>query len=504
MSVIIDEKVGKQVDPTLYNEDLAPVPAAKKTWGWLNFTTVWMGMVHNIVAYETAGSLLGLGMNVWQALATVVVANVVLIAAMWINSIAGAKYGLPFPVLIRAAFGYKGAQIPVFVRAFVAIFWFAVQAYAGSQAVGAVFGVLIPGWNSLGNVHVLGMGLNTGIAVALFWAMHAWVVSHGMDRVKFFELWAGPLVILLGLGLMIWALSVSHGLGPLFSQPSKLSAAAFWKLFGVSVTGLVGVWSTLVLNIPDFTRFSRSQKDQIVGQSIGLPGTAILFAVMSIVITSGTVIAFGKPIWDPVQLLQKFGNPIVLILGAFALLIATLSVNVAANVVSPAYDLVNMFPKKLNFVRAGMITIVIALLFAPWLWFNNAGTIFNVLGAIGGSLGPVAGIMMADFFIVRRRIYQLDAFYDKKSRYAYRNGWNGRALLALAFGLVVAFVGLVVPILHVLYNYSWFLGVGVGFISYALLMRPERSYVSSPANAKSGMRVQESGTFDVDEQEADA
>ncbi len=462
-------------DPALYNEDLAPVPIAKRTWGWLNFTTVWMGMVHNIVAYETAGSLLGLGMNVWQALATVVVANIVLIVAMWFNSVAGAKYGLPFPVLIRAAFGYRGAQIPVLVRAFVAIFWFAVQAYAGSQAVNVVLGVMIPGWNTLGQIHLLGLGLNSAIAVLLFWSLHAWIISHGIERVKHFELWAGPLVILLGLGLVTWALSTAHGFGPIFSEPSKLTGGAFWRLFALSVTGLVGVWSTLVLNIPDFTRFSRSQRDQMVGQAVGLPGTAILFAVMSIIITSGTVIAFGKPIWNPVQLLAQFGNPLILTLGAIALLVATLSVNVAANVVSPAYDLVNLFPKKLNFISAGLISIVIALFFAPWLWFNSANTIFNVLGAIGGSLGPVAGIMVADFYIVRSRQYDVQAFYLRRGPYGYRSGWNVRALVALGLGLMAAFIGLFVPALQVLYSYSWFLGVSIGFLSYSLLMRSQSS-----------------------------
>ena len=469
VDVLVSDKIN--FDPKLYNEDLAPVPIEKRTWGWLNFTTIWMGMVHNIVAYEVAGSLLGLGMNVWQALATVVVANLVLIVAMWLNSVAGAKYGLPFPVLIRAAFGYKGAKIPILVRGFVAIFWFSVQAYAGSQAVGAILGTLIPGWNSLSSINVLGMGLNVAIAVLLFWALHAWVISHGMERIKYFEMWAGPLVIVLGLALTVWALHIAHGFGPIFSEPSKLSAGEFWRLFGLSVTGLVGVWSTLVLNIPDFTRFSRSQKDQIIGQTIGLPVTAILFAIMSIIITSGSVIAFGKPIWNPVQLLLRFGNPIVLILGAFALLIATLSVNVAANVVSPAYDLVSLFPKKLNFIKAGMISIIAALFFAPWLWFNNAGTIFNVLGAIGGGLGPVAGIMLADFYIVRQRIYKLSAFYEKTSDYGYRNGWNGKALISLALGLFIAFIGLVVPAIQILYTYSWFLGISVGFVSYALLMR---------------------------------
>jgi len=466
-------------DSSLYNEDLAPVKKEKRNWTWFNYTTVWMGMVHNIVAYETAGSLLGLGMNVWQALATVITANIILIAVMWLNSAAGAKYGVPFPVLIRSAFGYKGAQLPIIIRAFVAIFWFAVQAYLGSKAVGAVLGTLIPGWNSLSSIHIVGMGLNDALAVALFWILHAWVISHGMERVKFFELWAGPLVIVLGLALVIWAITVSKGLGPLFSEPSTLSGGAFWTAFGVSVTGLIGTWATLILNIPDFTRFARSQKDQVVGQAIGLPGTAIIFAIMSIITTSGTIIAFGKPIWDPVQLLQQFGNPIVLFLGAFALLIATLSVNVAANVVSPAYDLVNLFPKKLNFVKAGLISIVIALFFAPWLWYNNSDTIFNVLGAIGGALGPVGGIMIGDYYLVARRNYDLNSFYKKDGLYEYKNGWNIKALAALAIGLLASFIGLIFPALKELYTYSWFFGIGFGFISYVLLMKSERVAESS-------------------------
>lgn len=471
-------------DPSLYNEDLAPLEKGKRNWNWLNYTTVWMGMVHNIVAYETAGSLLGLGMSVWQALATVIAANIILIIAMWLNSAAGAKYGIPFPVLIRASFGYKGAQLPIIIRAFVAIFWFAVQAYLGSKAVGAVLGALIPSWNSLSSIHVLGMGLNDALAVALFWILHAWVISHGMERVKFFELWAGPLVIVLGLALVIWAISVSNGLGPLFDEPAKLTGGAFWSAFGISITGLIGTWATLILNIPDFTRFARSQKDQVIGQAIGLPGTAIIFAIMSIITTSGTIIAFGRPIWDPVELLQQFGNPIVLFLGAFALLIATLSVNVAANVVSPAYDLVNLFPRKLNFIKAGLISIVVALFFAPWLWYNNSGTIFNVLGAIGGALGPVGGIMIADYYLIARRKYDLASFYKKDGIYEYTNGWNVKALIALLIGLIASFIGLIIPALKELYTYSWFLGIGLGFISYLFLMKSEKLSKASLENVE--------------------
>ncbi|MFT8390414.1 MAG: NCS1 family nucleobase:cation symporter-1 [Sporolactobacillus sp.] len=467
--------------PNLYNADLAPVNAKQKSWTWINFTTIWMGMVHNIVAWETAGSLIGLGMSVWQAVFTVIVANAVLITGMWLNSVAGVKYGVPFPVIIRAAFGHKAANIPVVLRAFVAIFWFAVQAYAGSAALNAILGALFPGWNHLAQINVIGMGLNTAISVVLFWLLHIFIIMKGMHRIKLFELWAGPLVIVLGLILVIWSLIAAHGFGPFFTNPGKLTNAQFWTIFPVSVTGLVGVWATLVLNIPDFTRFSKTQKDQAIGQLIGLPGTAVLFALMSIITTSGTVIVFGHPIWNLVDLLQKFGNPFLLFFGAIALIIVTLSVNIAGNVVSPAYDLVNLFPKKLNFIKAGIISIILSLFFAPWLWFNSAGIIMQVMGAVGGALGPVAGIMFADFYIVHRRQYDIDSFYREESAYTYSHGWNINALIAMGIGTVLALIGLFVPELKSFYAYSWFIGVGAGFIIYALLMSMKDKHVKQEA-----------------------
>lgn len=417
-------------------------------------------------------------MSPWQALETVTVANVILILAMWANSMAGAKYGLPFPGLLRASFGRNGAQIPVAIRAFVAIFWFAVQTYVGSLAVKAILGGLIPGWNSL-DVSILGMGLNGWISFGIFWVLHAYVIFRGMERIKFFELWAGPIVIVAGLALVIWAVGAAGGVGPLVDQPSRLAPGEFWPLFALSVTGLVSVWSTLVLNIPDFTRFSRSQRDQMTGQAIGLPLTTILFSIMSIAITAGSTVAFGRPIAEPVELMQAFGNPIVLIIGGAIIMIATLSVNVAANIVSPAYDLVNMFPKRLNFVSAGLISIVIGVLFLPWLWMDNAATIFAVLGYIGGALGLVAGIMLADFYLIRRRNYDLGSFYTRGGLYEYSGGWNLRAIAATAIGLVVAFVGVFAPLVGVeslgfLSAYTWFLGLAVSFFAYALLMRSAR------------------------------
>ena len=469
----------EKFDPTLYNNDLAPIPEEKRNWSWVNYSTVWMGMVHNVVAYTTAAGLIALGMSPWQAIGTVTVANIVLILAMWANSIAGAKYGLPFPVLLRASFGRNGAQIPVVIRAFVAIFWFAVQTYVGSQAINAILGGIIPAWNSL-DASILGMGLNAWISFAIFWALHAYVIFHGMERIKFFELWAGPIVIVAGMVLVGWAANAAGGVGPLFDQSSELGPGEFWPLFAVSVTGLVSVWSTLVLNIPDFTRFSRSQRDQMTGQAIGLPLTTILFSIMSIAITAGSAVAFGRPIADPVALVQEFGNPVILFVGGAVILIATLSVNVAANIVSPAYDLVNLFPRRLDFVSAGLISIVIGVFFMPWLWMDDAGTIFAVLGYIGGALGPVAGIMLADFYLIRRRNYDLESFYTRDGDYEYAGGWNPKAVAATAIGLAVAFVGVLAPLagldsLGFLSGYTWFLGLAVAFFAYAFLMRSERT-----------------------------
>jgi NCS1 family nucleobase:cation symporter-1 len=474
------------LDNSLYNEDLAPIAIEKRNWGWLSYSMIWMGMVHNIVSYELAGSLIGMGMSVWQALGAVLLSNLALIAAICLNSVGGAKYGLPFPVLIRASFGYKGAHVPVLIRAFVAIFWFAVQAYAGSKAVGAVLSVVYPKWITLGQYSFLGMGVNDWIAFGAFWLLHAWVISHGMERVRRFEMWAGPLVIVLALGLVFWAVNIAHGLGPLFSIPSKIHGGEFWNSFFLSVTGMIGVLATLVLNIPDLTRFSRSQKDQVIGQAIGLPVMMTIFAFMSIMITADTIIAFGKPITDPVQLLLQFrDHPLIVLLGAFALLIATLSVNVVANVVSPAYDLINLVPRKLNFVKAGIISILIGVLFAPWLWFNNANTIYSIVGAIGGTLGPVSGIMIVDYFLIRRGQYDLNSFFVKDGQYAYRNGWNPQAFLAMGIGVIVALIGLVVPSLQTLYTYNWFLGIATGGFSYFFLMSFKQHQSSGTQEEKS-------------------
>ncbi len=457
-------------DPGLYNADLAPVPQPRRDWSWVNMSTVWMGMVHNVVAYEAAAGLMALGLDALQALLAVAIAYALLFLAMWFNARPGTRYGIPFCVLIRSSFGPTGAQLPVLLRGFCAIFWFAVQGYAGSQAIDAILGTLIPAWAAL-TAPVLGLAIKGWLAVALFWGLHAWIVSHGVHRIRNFELFAGPLVIGVGLLATGWGLHVAHGLGPLFAQPSRLHGGQAWLTFAVGVTGMIGMWSTFAVNIPDLSRFVRSERDQAIGQLVGLPVTAIVFTAMSVITTSATILRFGHPIWDPVALLLALHQPAVLLLGGATILVATLSVNVAANIMPAAYDLVNLMPRRLNFNSAALLVLGIGLLFAPWLWFRDAGSIFAVLGAIGGLLGPVTGIMLADFYLVRRQHLAIGELYVRHGRYGASGGWNLAGIAAFLIGGSAALVGSVVPALAALGAFSWFIGIAVGAAVYALFAR---------------------------------
>ncbi|GAA4504495.1 NCS1 family nucleobase:cation symporter-1 [Gluconacetobacter tumulicola] len=473
-------------DPGLYNADLAPVPPARRDWTWLNMATVWMGMVHNIVVYEAAAGLMALGFSAWECLDVVAVAYMVLFVAMWFNARAGTRYGIPFCVLIRSAFGPSGAQIPVLLRGFCAIFWFSVQSYAASQAVDAILSTLISGWSSL-NVSLLGMRVHMWLAMALIWVLHAWIAGHGVHRIRNFELIAGPLVIAIGALATIWALRVGHGLGPLFAQPSRLHGTAFWSAFAMGVTGMIGIWATFAVNIPDLSRFVRSERDQVIGQAIGLPVTALVFTPMGIITTSATMILFGRPIWNPVELLLTLNHPVVTVLGGATLVLATLSVNVVANIMPAAYDLMNLMPRRLNFDRASSLVLVLGVFFVPWLWFDDAASIYQVLNVVGGLLGPVTGIMLADFYLVRRQTLDVAALYRRGARYDGHDGWNPPALTAFAAGGVMASAGQFLPALAALNTLSWFVGVAAGAVVYLTLSprqeNPQTSESVSPSGA---------------------
>lgn len=456
----------------LYNKDLAPTAIKDRTWNTYNYTALWISMAHCIPTYMMAGGLIALGMNWLQAIITITLGNLIVLIPMLLNAHPGAKYGISFPVLARVSFGTKGANIPAILRAIVACGWFGINTYIGGSALNVLFSSLIPGWKTMGgSFSILGLALPNAITFMIFWAIQIYIIYKGMDWVRKFENWAAPVVIILALGLVIWAVYTAHGFGPLFSEPSKFKTTGeFIKVFIPSLTGMIGFWATLSLNIPDFTRFAKSQRQQMIGQAIGLPPTMTIFSAMGIIVTSATVVIFGKAMWDPVEIVSKFTNPIVLFIGFAGIVIASLSVNIAANIVSPANDFSNVLPTRIDFKTGGLITGILGIVIMPWrLLADPSGYIFNWLGTYSGILGPIAAIIICDYWVCKKRNLNLKNLFDEKGVYAYSKGFNKNAIIALIIGVVVALIGKVVPALSVIVDYSWFAGFGVSFIVYLLL-----------------------------------
>ena len=453
------------VDPQLYNEDLAPIPQSRRTWGTYNYAALWVAMSVCIPTYMLASGLIAGGMSWWQAIGTILLGNLIVLVPMLLNAHAGAKYGIPFPVFVRASFGVKGANIPAVLRALVACGWFGIQTWIGG---GAIFSMLKILWPSAGN-----WPGGIWICFFAFWLVNMAVIWRGIETIKFLEGIGAPFMLCVGLLLLFWITGKAGGLGPVLSAPSKFtSTAAFMKFFIPSLTGMVGFWATVALNIPDFTRYAKSQRAQVVGQALGLPAAMTLYSFIGVAVTSASVVLFGEAIWDPVALLGRFHQPVVASIALVALLVATLNTNVAANVVSPSNDFSNLNPKRISFRTGGMITGVVGILMMPWRLLGDfSAYIFGWLVGYSGLLGPVAGVMIADYFIVRGENLQVDDLYRRGGIYEYSNGFNYRAIVALVCGVAIALIGLAVPGLRWLYDYAWFVGFFMAGAVYVILMR---------------------------------
>lgn len=456
----------------LINDDIAPTRIIQRSWNTYHIAALWIGMSVCIPTYMLASGLIAAGMNWWQALLTITLGNVIVLIPMILNAHAGTKYGIPFPVLARASFGVLGSNIPALLRAVVACGWFGIQTWIGGQAFNSMIILLLPQWA------IFEWG--PAIGFLIFWGMNVYFIVRGTESIKWLESYAAPFLILMGLGLLAWAYFTIGSFGPMFSQPGRLaSTGEFWKVFVPSLTGMVGFWATLSLNIPDFTRYARSQKDQMIGQALGLPPTMALFSFIGVAVTSATVAIFGEAIWDPVVLLSKFQNPFVIFLALVSLSVATLTTNIAANVVSPANDFANLLPRRISFRTGGLITAVLGIVMMPWKLLSDYGTyIFGWLIGYSSFLGPIAGVLIADYFIVRRQKLKVTDLYMRKGSYEFTSGFNLKAIIALASGVAVALVGLVVPEVRFLYDYAWFVGFGVAFIVYLLVM-PRREPLTS-------------------------
>src|SRR5215831_8199448 len=450
-------------ESSLYNRDLAPVPPARRTWRTYNFAALWISMSVNIPTYMLASGMIAGGMNWKQALFTVFLGNVLVLIPMLLNAHAGARYGIPFPVFARASFGVLGANVPAILRALVACGWFGIQTWIGGEALNAMITALSPGWAHL--------AYRAALCFLFFWLLNVAVILRGIETIRFLQGVSAPFLLLIGLALLLWARNKAGGFGPMLSTPSKFQTfEEFFNVFIPSLTGVVGFWATVSLNIPDFTRYARSQRDQMVGQALGLPATMTFYSFIGIAVTSATMIIFGEAIWDPVKVLARLGNPWAVVLAMIALLMATLNVNVAANVVSPANDFSNLSPRRISFRTGGLITAVVGLLMQPWKLLASYGSyIFTWLVGYSGFLGPIAGVLICDYFVVRKKNLAAEDLYRRNGQYEYSRGFHWAAVIALAAGAGVAFIGLVVPPLRVLYDYAWFVGFLVSFVVYSLL-----------------------------------
>ncbi len=480
----------------LYSEDLAPVPKNKRSWGTWNYAALWISMSLCIPTYMLASSLIDGGMNWWQSILTIFIGNTIVLIPMILNGHAGAKYGIPFPVFARASFGVIGANIPAMLRAIVACGWFGIQTWIGGFALYQMLRLWFPALETLPQIFPNSFGLQTGPAITffLFWLLNMYVVYLGVESIKKLLVFKAFFLPIAAIALLVWAISAGNGLGPILHQPSKFETTKqFFHFFFPALTGMVGFWATLSLNIPDFTRYATSQKAQINGQIIGLPPSMTLFSFIGVVVTSATVIIYGKTIWDPLVLAGKFDSKLLVSIAMIAVAISTLATNIAANIVSPANDFAHLSPSKINFKTGGYITGLIGILIFPWkLIADPSGYIFTWLVGYSSLLGPVGGIMIVDYYFIRKQQLITNDLYQHKGIYQYSKGFNAAAIVALIVGIIPNIPGFLTTIklisadtvpdwISSIYNYAWFVGFGVSGFVY---------WLASPTPPKEGLNKQ--------------
>lgn len=550
----------------LYSDDLAPIPASKRTWNKWNLAALWIGMAVCIPTYLLASYMIKTGLNWYEALIIIGLANLIITIPMILNGHAGVKYGVPFPVIGRAAFGTKGIHIASVTRGIIACGWFGVQTWIGGLAIYAIFNAIT------GTQGELGLSVGKFVGFAIFWVINIYFIWKGTESIKWLETYSAPILIFMGIALIWWSYAKADGFTIVLKQSTQLEKTAAtltdidkslflnlnvlndkdgnpkanqyqisangtkseWKILSKEainiselasveavkngqstvkvqfrntdgtintdssivtallvnpneekssklwgyllwLTAMVGFWATMSISIADITRYAASQKDQISGQFIGLPATMMLYSFVGIFVTSAAVINFSDILiaddapWDPVSLISKFKNPIVVIIAQLFMLIATLSTNIAANVIAPANTFSNLFPKRISFRMGGIITGIIGIIIAPW-WLLNE--ISGFLMFVSGLLGPVLGILITDYFLIRHKHIVLADLYKESGMYSYKNtGFNSAAIIALFFGVFLALIGYWVPALNFLYSLSWFTGFIISSSIYYLLMK---------------------------------
>ncbi|XP_027364119.1 purine-uracil permease NCS1-like [Abrus precatorius] len=467
-------------DPTLTNEDLKPTSPNQRTFSGLEIATLWVGLVVGVPSYYLAGSLVDLGMAWWQGIATVVVANIILLVPLVLTGHAGTRYGISFPVLARSSFGIHGAHIPTLVRALIGCGWYGIESWIGGEAIFLLLPKSLKETSFSQSLPWLGTSPLEFACFLVFWVAQLAFVWRGIDGIRELEKYSAPILIALTSCLLIWSCVKAGGLGHILSLSSRLSNSEFWPVFFPSLTANISFWATVALNIPDFTRYAKSQKDQVIGQ-VGLPIFMGAFTFVGLAVTSSTKVIFGQIISDPIQLLGQIGGLTTSILAILGISLAIITTNIAANIVAPANALVNLNPAWFTFRRGALLTALLGIAFQPWrLLKSSESFVYTWLIGYSALMGPIAGIVLADYYIIQKTSLSISDLYSRSpyGAYRYSRGFNVAAIVALVFGILPVVpgflqkVGIATSVPHtfvVIYNNAWFVSFfSAGFLYLVL------------------------------------
>jgi allantoin permease len=444
--------------------DLLPTKQEARTWRRGHFFSIWMGSVHNVPSYATIGGFFAIGLSIWQVFFTILISSLLLAAMMVLNGHAGAKFGIPFSMLLRLTFGVRGAILPGVLRGVVAaIMWFGLQTYAGSLAVTILLGVLWPSYLTLGgDWSFFGLGLPNFLSFLLFWMIHLVCIFGGMDTLGKLTKILSPLIFLVFGGMAIWAINLAGGIDAILSyQPKGIVGNQFFVIL-TCVTAILSTWVAQILSVSDVTRFASTNKDQTIGQILGLLTTYLLFAVASISIIVGSEVAFGVPIWNVLEVVDQFDNKFAIILSLLTICLSTLSVNIIGNIIPAGNQLASLYPKRLNFISGAVFATIIGILIMPWKLMENSTSIFAFLNIIGGLLSPVIGVLLTHYYLICKKEIHVQSLY----RYPKRMNWS--AMVSVLIAGFFSLVGNVIPALEPFYRVSWFTGIGIAVVLYLL------------------------------------
>lgn len=470
--VVLTQRAEEQLarNHSMWNDDLRPCSLAEHTWPGGQFAALWIGMCLCLPTYSLASGMIALGMNWLQSVVTIFTGSAIVMVAILLVSHAGTKFGIPYPVFARLWFGTRGAHVPALARALIAAGWFGINSWFGGAALDAILLRTLPFWG--------GLGAHLALAFMIFWAINVLIAMRGPQAIGKLAQISAPTLAVGAIALLVWAAHSAGGFGPMLAAPPKIHGSEFWAAFFPSVIGVIAFWATMALNIPDYTRYAKTQRGQMIGQVLSMPITMALFSFVGIAVTSATVLLFGTALWNPVDLIVKFPTPVVLLAGIIVIL-SSVTINVGANVMAPARAFENLMPRHITFAIGAVITGLLSLAMQPWYMLSTFATyIFTWLGTYGAMLGAFDGIAIADYWLVRKRRLDLAQLYTPGGIYSYAKGFNLRAVLALLVGWCTALLGLVVPSLHFLWSGGWLFSLLGGLLAYWALMRKEPSAIS--------------------------